>query len=79
MDAINDASDEFPMVEAVHEGGPRDIPEALRVQRARPDDYKIKIPHHRGYEHFERVGEPLDGQADQRVVFQWTNRTRIAE
>jgi hypothetical protein len=51
----------------------------MRVQQARRDDYKIKIPHHCGYEHFERVGEPVDGQADQPVVFQWTNRTRIAE
>jgi Family of unknown function (DUF5988) len=66
-------------VRAVLEGGPASIPRASRVQAVGPHEEKIKLPHHGGYEHFERTGEPGGGAPYQEVVFRWTMRTEIAE
>ena len=58
------------------EGGPANIPDAVRVQRVAAHEEKIKVPHQGGYEHFERmVPVPPDGQ----VVYRWTMRTKPAE
>jgi len=66
-------------VDVVLEGGPRDFPESQRVRKAQPIDYKIKVGHRNGYEHFERAGECCHHGGTQPVVFRWTTRTSIAE
>jgi hypothetical protein len=72
-----DASSGERTVDAVLEGGPLDLPANLRRQRAVTRDRKIKVEHRGGYEHFERDENP--GREDERVVFRWIARTRIAE
>ncbi|MEH1125577.1 DUF5988 family protein [Micromonospora sp. CPCC 206061] len=64
------------MAPARLEGGPNDFPDELRAHRGSDtDEYKIKVEHRGGYEHFERTDE-RDAEA---VVYRWTTRTRIAE
>ncbi|WP_430790777.1 DUF5988 family protein [Actinoplanes sp. G11-F43] len=58
-------------------GGPADLPEELRSQHMRPEEYKVKIPYYGGYEHFERRGETSATESP--VPLYWTRRTRIAE
>jgi hypothetical protein len=61
------------------EGGPSDLPEELRARLTSDEEYKVKVCHRGGYEHFERTDERHalpDGEA---VVYRWTTRTRIAE
>jgi hypothetical protein len=67
-----------PTISVVLEGGPADLPAALRRQSEHIDDTKIKVMHLGGYEHFERTAEPA-GDGTRPVVFRWTMRTRIAE
>ncbi len=62
-------------VDAILVGGPTDIPDQLRLCRVEPSDDKVKVRHGRGHEHFERTA---DTDAD-RLIFQWTTRTFIAE
>jgi hypothetical protein len=64
-------------VDVVLVGGPSDLPESARGQRMQLDQYKIKVPHHGGYEHFELAdGAPV---AAGPLVLHWTGRTRVAE
>ncbi|WP_416904067.1 DUF5988 family protein [Micromonospora echinospora] len=65
------------IVDAVLEGGPTTLPAEQRSHRVALREHKIKVPHHGGYEHFERdaVGV-VDGVP---LVFRWSGRTRIAE
>lgn len=65
-------------VQAVLEGGPESIPAAQRTQEVSPFDEKIKLPHHGGYEHFERVGS-LEGNTVEQLVYRWSMRTEVAE
>jgi Family of unknown function (DUF5988) len=48
-------------VDAVLEGGPLDLPTALRQRMAKPTDLKFKVPHRGGYEHFERLDQAAAG------------------
>jgi hypothetical protein len=66
-------------IEAVLEGGPVDLPVALRRRRAKPADRKIKVVHRGGYEHFERVEGTGGGAEPRQVVYSWTGRTKMAE
>ena len=63
-------------VRAVLEGGPGSLPKESRSLLIGPDEEKIKIPHHGGYEHFERTAET---SRDESVVFLWKTRTKVAE
>ncbi|MGI5519946.1 DUF5988 family protein [Micromonospora sp. CA-259024] len=58
-------------------GGPTELPEAARVQRMSLDQYKVKVPHRGGYEHFELPDAEPDATAPLRLY--WTTRTRVAE
>jgi hypothetical protein len=49
-----------------------------RLRLVNPDDQKIKILHHGGYEHFERVS-PSDEDIAPQIIFRWTMRTKVAE
>jgi hypothetical protein len=53
---------------AVLEGCPDDL----------ASDQKIKILHHGGYEHFERVKQS-EFDSERRATFRWVMRTKIAE
>lgn len=65
-------------ITAILIGGPADLPATLRTQRVSVDQQTIKVPHGRGYEHFEpdSVSRGRDGEP---VPFHWKMRTRIAE
>jgi hypothetical protein len=79
MEDLAQGTSQIDFVPASLEGGPASIPKTSRVQQISPADRKIKILHHGGYEHFERVDAP-DGHASlQEIVFRWTMRTEIAE
>ena len=66
-------------VQALLEGGPESIPAAARIQEVSPADEKIKLPHHGGYEHFERVIGLAEGTAAKHLIYRWTMRTEVAE
>ena len=64
---------------AVLEGGPTDLPQDLRAQQVPSSEWKLKVQHHGGYEHFEREGQATGPTLGSAVIFRWTMRTRIAE
>jgi hypothetical protein len=79
MDDVDHTTTEYTAIRAVLEGGPDDIPETLRVHWEPIHEFKLKIPHRGGYEHFEREPEDLDADGPRPVIYRWTARTRIAE
>lgn len=65
---------------ALLEGGPADIPQDQRERPVEGGQYKIKVPHRGGYEHFERTEEYSGGaEGGDRRIYRWVGRTRIAE
>ena len=79
---MKDTTEEMPSagyIPAVLEGGPTSIPVALRSQSVSPLDYKIKLQHRGGYEHFERTGTHDEGELPRKIMFHWTMRTEVAE
>ncbi|MEH1014233.1 DUF5988 family protein [Micromonospora sp. CPCC 206060] len=62
-------------VSVVLEGGPAGLPRTLVVTAPLAAEGRLRISHHGGYEHFERVFTP-GGRSN---VFRWTSRTKIAE
>ena len=56
-------------------GGPRALSAAERVITVARDTDKVKVRFGRGYEHFADTGE----SAGEHRVFQWCDRTTIAE
>jgi hypothetical protein len=56
--------------------GPASFPEDRRRLRVPTGLDKVKVPHHAGYEHFER-----DAAADEPglLAFRWSGRTAVAE
>ncbi|MEU8827603.1 DUF5988 family protein [Streptomyces sp. NPDC048636] len=63
-------------VDVVLEGGPDDLPRALRAERSTLITGRLKIQHRDGYEHFELIGGADDFAP---AIFRWTRRTKIAE
>ena len=70
---------EFNFVQAVLEGGPATIPNASRRQAIGSAQEKVKLPHHGGYEHFERIRSLVEDTSCREVIFRWTTRTEMAE
>jgi Family of unknown function (DUF5988) len=66
-------------VQAILEGGPTTIPASSRVQEVGPFDEKVKLPHYGGYEHFERIGSPIEDTSRQQIIYRWCMRTELAE
>lgn len=64
---------------AVLRGGPASVPLASRSRMVDLSLEKIKLFHHGGYEHFERIHAPEEDQSPQEIVFRWTMRTEVAE
>ncbi|MGI8331414.1 DUF5988 family protein [Actinomadura scrupuli] len=63
-------------IDVVLEGGPDNLPRAMRTGRSALTERRLKIRHRNGYEHFELVGEST---AATPATFRWIMRTKIAE
>jgi Family of unknown function (DUF5988) len=70
---------EVNSIQAALEGGPATIPKASRLQTVNPLEEKVKLPHHGGYEHFERTGSLVEDTSCQQIIFRWSMRTEMAE
>ncbi|MFJ8013333.1 DUF5988 family protein [Streptomyces sp. NPDC096339] len=62
---------------AVLEGGPEDLPERSVPVPTPGED--LKIPHRGGYEHFRSTSRTQDGPEGRQPVYEWWERTEIAE
>lgn len=62
---------------AVLEGGPDDLPE--RIVSITPPGNELKIPHRGGYEHFRSTPRHEDTDQGRLPVYEWWERTEIAE
>lgn len=67
------------MVEVSLTGGPEAIPRAVRVERRKVRDGRLKIEHRGGYEHFECADGECPMKEDLLPIFHWKFRTKIAE
>ncbi|MDJ0347588.1 DUF5988 family protein [Streptomyces sp. H10-C2] len=59
------------------EGGPDDLRE--RIVPITPPGQELKIPHRGGYEHFKVTSRLQDSVEGQLPVYEWWERTEIAE
>ncbi|MFF8610360.1 DUF5988 family protein [Streptomyces sp. NPDC015346] len=62
---------------ALLEGGPADLHERIVPVTTSDDD--LKIPHRGGYEHFKATSRHQDGPEGRLPVYEWWERTEIAE
>ncbi|MEG3627386.1 DUF5988 family protein [Streptomyces poriticola] len=62
---------------ALLEGGPDDLSE--RIVPVTPPGTEIKVPHRGGYEHFRVTGRHQDTPEGRLPVYEWWERTEIAE
>ncbi|HET6355181.1 DUF5988 family protein [Streptomyces sp. NBC_00879] len=62
---------------AVLEGGPDDLHE--RIVPITPPGQELKIPHRGGYEHFKVTSRHQDTPEGRLPVYDWWERTEIAE
>ncbi|MEU5420088.1 DUF5988 family protein [Streptomyces sp. NPDC001407] len=59
------------------EGGPDELPE--RVVPITPPGVELKIPFRGGYEHFKVTSRHQETKDGRLVVYEWWERTEIAE
>ncbi|MFJ9367284.1 DUF5988 family protein [Nocardia sp. NPDC101769] len=59
------------------EGGPEDLP--TRIVPISPPGFEIKIPRRGGYEHFKNTPRHTDTAEGKLPVYEWFERTEIAE
>ncbi|MET7619260.1 DUF5988 family protein [Streptomyces sp. NPDC005408] len=62
---------------AVLEGGPDDLQE--RIVPITPPGQELKIPHRGGFEHFKVTSRHQDSPEGRLPVYEWWERTEIAE
>ncbi|WP_455351790.1 DUF5988 family protein [Streptomyces sp. SYSU K217416] len=62
---------------AVLEGGPDDLHE--RIVPITPSGQDLKIKHRGGYEHFKPTSRQQDSPEGRLPVYEWWERTEIAE
>ncbi|MFJ1569362.1 DUF5988 family protein [Streptomyces erythrochromogenes] len=62
---------------AALEGGPDDLQE--RIVEAAPPGEDLKIAHRGGYEHFRSTSRTREGPEGRLPVYEWWERTEIAE
>jgi hypothetical protein len=79
MDQLISAAPDVSSVLAVLEGGPANLPSAMRMQTVSAFAQKIKVPYYGGYEHFERTADIEANVSAEHIIFRWTMRTEIAE
>jgi len=61
------------------EGGPADLQESDRLREVASIAESVKVARGCGYEHFRYSGQTRDVNGIRLPVFQWCDRTRIAE
>lgn len=59
------------------EGGPDDL--WARIVPIQPPGVEVKIPHRGGYEHFKTTPRHTDTVEGRLPVYEWFERTEIAE
>ncbi|MEV5283025.1 DUF5988 family protein [Streptomyces sp. NPDC051994] len=64
-------------VRAFLEGGPDELPE--RIVPVNPPGVELKIPFCGGYEHFKATSRHRETEEGRLVVYEWWERTEIAE
>ncbi|MEU6828226.1 DUF5988 family protein [Nocardia beijingensis] len=62
---------------AVLEGGPQDLP--ARIVPITPPGVELKVPFRGGYEHFKVTPREQDTPEGRLRVYEWCDRTMIAE
>ncbi|MDT0463458.1 MULTISPECIES: DUF5988 family protein [Streptomyces] len=62
---------------ALLEGGPDDL--AGKLVPVVPPGKELKIPHRGGYEHYKMTPRHEHSQEGQVTVYQWWERTEVAE
>ncbi|BDT90226.1 hypothetical protein IU427_01895 [Nocardia beijingensis] len=62
---------------AVLEGGPQDLP--ARIVPITPPGVELKVPYRGGYEHFKVTQREQDTPEGRLRVYEWCDRTKIAE
>ncbi|MET9024417.1 MULTISPECIES: DUF5988 family protein [Nocardia] len=62
---------------AVLEGGPHDLPS--RIVPITPPGVELKVPFRGGYEHFKVSQREQDTPEGRLRVYEWCDRTEIAE
>jgi hypothetical protein len=60
-------------------GGPEGVADKCSPMETTSLDGKVKVPFASGYEHFSHSGRFTVVDGDSRPVFEWCDRTRIAE
>ncbi|MGO4612860.1 DUF5988 family protein [Nocardia sp. 2YAB30] len=65
------------VVKAVLEGGPQDLP--ARIVPITPPGIELKVPFRGGYEHFKVTQREQDTPEGRLPVYEWCDRTKIAE
>ncbi|NNH72087.1 hypothetical protein HLB23_19870 [Nocardia uniformis] len=58
-------------------GGPRDLPD--RIVPIMPSGLEIKISHRGGYEHFRPTPRTEETPEGALPVYEWVDRTKVAE
>lgn len=58
-------------------GGPSDLPD--RIVPIAPSGLEIKISHRGGYEHFKPTARTEDTPEGALPVYEWVDRTKVAE
>jgi hypothetical protein len=66
-------------VKVVLAGGPVELTAATRLQEVHSLEDKVKVPFGGGYEHFEHCGQSTEVGGAHVPVFEWRERTRMAE
>ncbi|MBF6330087.1 DUF5988 family protein [Nocardia transvalensis] len=64
-------------VKAFLEGGPASLAE--RIVPITPPGIELKVPHRGGYEHFKVTPRHQDTEEGRLPVYEWTDRTEVAE
>lgn len=62
---------------AVLEGGPQDLP--VRIVPITPPGVELKVAYRGGYEHFKVTQREQDTPQGRLRVYEWCDRTKIAE
>jgi len=66
-------------VRVVLSGGPAELLQSDRMREVASLGDKVKIPYASGYEHFVHAGTEREIDGDRLPVFEWCDRTRVAE
>jgi hypothetical protein len=66
-------------VRVVLSGGPAGLPDSERLREVPGLVDKVKIPFASGHEHFEYRGGDREIDGEPVPVFEWCDRTRVAE